>query len=195
MHNCLCAGKFCEEALDRLWSLIFRVCFWVRMGEPLQCGAISPDVTRRTFHRYGISNVGPDGSGPCDLGSSVLWWSFRSKMCTRIPRCSLWDECGFHGYVLACCEVSPMSLDVHVLWRHNCRLSVCCDAPLLGERTSYHVNWVGVAFVKCRRWCHCHLYFCLLPCLTRTMYGFETYSELKQASRMGVCEEVPTPVR
>ena len=137
----------------------------------------------------GISSVGPDGSGPCGLGSSVLWRNFRRRICTHIPQCSLWHECGFHGYVPvvspACCEVSPMLLDLHVLWRHNCRLSVCCDAPLLGERTSHRVNWVGVAFIKCRRWCHCCLYFCVLPCLTRTMYGFETYSGLKQASRMG----------
>ena len=83
------------------------------------------------------------------------------------------------------CVVSPTLLDVHVLWRHNCRLSLCCDAPLLGERTSCRMNWMGVAFILCRRWCHCRLYFCVLPCLTRTMYGFETYSELKQASRMG----------
>ena len=124
---------------------------------------------------------------------------FRDSQCMYTPRYSFWYESGVQGYVPvvspSCRAVSPMLLDVHVLWRHNCRLSLCCDAPLLGNGPV--TVWTGWAwhFVKCRRWCHCRLYFCVLPCLTRTMYGFETYSELKQASRMGGCEEVPTPVR
>ena len=157
------------------------------------------DVVRSIGHKSGISTVGPDGSGPYVRDNFLLRRSFRRNGCKCTPRCSFWYDCGFHGYVPvvspACCAVILRSLDVHVLWRHSWRLSLCCDAPLIGKRASCRVNWVGVAFVKCRRWCHCRLYFCVLPCLTRTMYGFGTCSELKQASRVGGGEEVPTPVR
>ena len=126
LHCGLCAAGFCVGAWDRLRSPIFRMCFLVRCGEPLRYGAICPNVVQSTCHMRGISSVGPDGSGPCGWGNSVLWRNFRGRMCTCIPRCSFWYECGFHGYVLvvspACCEVSPMLLDVHILWRHNCRL-------------------------------------------------------------------------
>ena len=156
--------------------------FVVHWGEPVRYVEFYPNVVQSIYRMRGISTVGPDDSGPCVRDNFVLRRNFRNRRCMYTPRCSFWYDCGFHGYVPvvspACCAVSLMSLDVHVLWRHNWRLSLCCNAPLIGERTSYRVNWVGVAFIKCRRWCHCRLYFCVLPCLTRTMYGFETCSGL-----------------
>ena len=115
----------------------------VRRDEPLRDGEIAPIVARNTCYRGGTSTVGPNGFGPCGSGNLFMYGRFRYKLYTRTPHCSsLWWE-WFHGYVPvvspACCEVSPMTFDVQVSF---CDVIIvdcpfCCDAPLLGKRTSW----------------------------------------------------------
>ena len=116
--------RVCVGAKGRLRSHFSRMHFEVRKDEPIRCGEFCPAFVQSIFYRRSISTFGPGGSGPCVQDTYVLLRCFRDSQCMYTPRCSFWYESGVHGYVPvvspACRAVSPMLLDVHVLWRHNC---------------------------------------------------------------------------
>ena len=120
VHNCVCWRLVFEVALKRLQSLWYGVCWMVRRDEPPRDGVISPIYACNTCCRSGTSTAGPNDFGPCGSGNFFLCRSFRDSLYTRTPRySSLWWK-WFHGYVPmvspACCGVSPMAFDVHVLF-------------------------------------------------------------------------------
>ena len=152
MHRVLRAAEFAWGP-KAAYEVTFLGCTsrFVRMNQYDVESSVQPPY-KVSFTGEAFPPFGPGGSGPCVRDTCVLLRCFRDSQCMYTPRCSFWYESGVHGCVPvvspACRAVSPMLLDVHVLWRHNCRLSLCCDAPLLGKRSSYRVNWVGVAFCQ-----------------------------------------------
>ena len=121
----------------------------VHRDELLRGGEMAAIVARNTCYKGGTSTVGPSGFCPCGSGNFFLYRRFRN---TRTPRCSSFfvmrvvSRLRSHGVTRVLRGESDDILRARiVLWRHNCRLSFCCDAPSLGKRTSCRVNWVGVA--------------------------------------------------